>query len=152
MTFVEREHPVRALASSQNHDRRIGETDPQVTVPCNYIDGCSRVVSKERHEVVCPVGDLAQEAKRSVSARFARKQVVDLGKDERREYERRAGRFKRRSRGLMHALVADKRRQQTTRVQKNHPRPKPSARSASTRSARSGSPTASNNGSVGRGR
>ena len=89
MPLVQRQHVTRPVPLREHDDGGVRQTDRQVRVTPHDLDRGDNVVSPERFQPVGAPRDLVQERQLCFRIDLRGKQIVQLGKDERGEEERR---------------------------------------------------------------
>ncbi len=83
MTFVEREYSQHRVPLGQYHDRRIRESQRDVLVSLDKLERGSNVIAAEWLELIGTVSDLLEQRDLGVRPYPHRKEVVELGQNER---------------------------------------------------------------------
>ncbi len=150
MSLVEREQVLDTETFRKDDYGRVRQPDHEVGVALDDLCGATDVGVRDPFEAVCARGDIFEQRSLGVLSDAASEQVVKLGQDKRRQYERPWVRGDRGCSRCVGGLGAVDRCEEAAGVDQDHFSPKPSS-SSSARSAIVGSPL-SNKGSRGRGR
>lgn len=127
MPLVRTQQIQRAVAIGENHDRGIGQSDPEIGIAVHDATGVAEILRRERLELIDTADDFVDEIQLCLVADAAANQVVQLREHKRRHNSWRGRSDQRRHGPAMQGFIRIEDGVQAARVEHDHREPNPSS-------------------------